>query len=297
MPSTVTLVETPRDAFQGLKRFIPTPEKIRHIAALLDAGFTHVDLGSFVSLKAVPQMADSEQVFAAFAARPNLERIAIVANKLGAQRAFAQAGVDTLGFPFSLSERFQLDNTGKTLEQTWPAMRQIHREAMQHGKAFILYLSMAFGTLRNARAGRTHGGEAWSEEGLLAFVEMLVTISGIRHISLADTVGVATPTQVERVFKLVRSEFPSVEFSAHFHGTARNWMNCIDAALEAGCRRFDCAAGGLGGCPFACNELIANTPSEKLVARLEERGFATGIDLEKIKLCAKTARAFQKQYA
>jgi|ERR1043165_306805 hydroxymethylglutaryl-CoA lyase len=289
MPESVTLVETPRDAFQGLTRFIPTAEKIRYIEALLEAGFQHIDLGSFVSPKAVPQMADSEAIFAAFAGRPGLERIAIVVNEQGARRACAAPGVDTLGFPFSLSDRFQKSNTGKTIEQTWAVLQSILSEAARHDKAFILYLSMAFGT-------RYSDGE-WSHEGLLAFIQMLAMVSGVQHISLADTVAVAKPAQVARAFKLARREFPGIEFSAHFHGTSRNWMRCIDAALDAGCRRFDCAAGGLGGCPFACDELIANIPSEKLVARLEGRGFRTGVDLGKIQRCAKGAREFQARYA
>ncbi len=292
MPETVTLVETPRDAFQGLSKFIPTTEKIRYIASLLDAGFTHIDLGSFVSPKAVPQMTDSADVFAAFAARAGIERIAIVLNEKGAQRAFAVPGVETLGFPFSLSDRFQKQNSGKLQFETWPAMNAIFHDAALRKKSFILYLSMAFGTNYDESEEKD-----WSEEKLFAFIQMLVTLGGVTHISLADTVGVAKPKQVSRVFNSVLKAFPGVLFSAHFHGSPKSWMRSVDAALDAGCRRFDCAAGGLGGCPFACDELIANIPSEKLAARLEKRGISTGIDLEKINHCAKAAKEFQARYA
>lgn len=292
MPETVTLVETPRDAFQGLSKFIPTTEKIRYIASLLDTGFAHVDLGSFVSPKAVPQMADSAEVFAAFANRLDLERIAIVLNEKGAQRAFAAPGVDTLGFPFSLSDRFQKQNSGKLQFETWPAMKAIYHDAALLRKSFILYLSMAFGTNYEEPEEKD-----WNEEKLFTFIQMLVTLGGVSHISLADTVGVAKPKQVSRVFNTVLKAFPGVLFSAHFHGNSKTWMRSVDAALDAGCRRFDCAAGGLGGCPFACDKLIANIPSEKLAARLEKNGISTGIDLDKINRCAKTAKEFQERYA
>ena len=292
MPDFVTLVETPRDAFQGLSKFIPTAEKIAYIESLLDCGFKHVDLGSFVSPKAVPQMADSADVFAAFAGRKGLERLAITVNEIGAKRAFEIKGVDALGFPFSLSDRFQKENSGVLQFQTWPAMRRILQDMLARKKAFVLYLSMAFGTRYNEPSE-----SVWSEEKLLAFVDMLVTVGGVGHISLADTVGVATPKQVERVFRAVHKTYPGLLFSAHFHGSAKTWMRSVDAALNAGCRRFDCAAGGLGGCPFAYDSLIANVPSEKLAARLEKNGMATGIDLNRINECARIARDIQAKYA
>jgi hydroxymethylglutaryl-CoA lyase len=292
MPENITLVETPRDAFQGLSRLIPTGEKIRYCASLLDAGVKHVDLGSFVSSKAVPQMADSANVFAAFADRAGIERLAIVVNENGAKRAFAAPGVDALGFPFSLSDRFQKENSGKLQFETWPAMKSILHDAQLLKKSFVLYLSMAFGTRYDDPDEKN-----WSEEKLLAFIETLITVGGVDHISLADTVGVATPSRVKRVFHAVRKTFPGTLFSAHFHGNPRSWMRVVEAALDAGCRRFDCAAGGLGGCPFAHDTLIANIASEKLAARLKKDGFATGVDVERLQHCAKTAREFQARYA
>ena len=228
MIETVTLVETPRDAFQGLAKLIPTPEKIRYVAEVLDAGFTHVDLGSFVSPKAVPQMADSAEVFAPFAARIGVERIAIVVNEIGAKRAFAIPGVDTLGFPFSISDRFQKENSGRVPFDTWAVMTAIFSEAARRKKGFILYLSMAFGTRYDEPEEKM-----WSEEKLLAFVHTLVTVGGVSHISLADTVGVAKPKQVARVFRAVRAAFPGRAVQRSF-----SWQpHELDALHRRGARR------------------------------------------------------------
>jgi hydroxymethylglutaryl-CoA lyase len=283
----ITLVETPRDAFQGLPQFVPTAEKLAHAAALLEAGFKHLDLGSFVSSKAVPQMADSAEVFAALKDRPAVERIAIVANAAGAARACAAAGVDTLGFPFGLSERFQFANSRLTRRETWAELNACETSARQAGKGFILYLSMAFGNLE---------GEPWSLCALDQFVTQLAG-TGIKAVSLADTVAVAQPTQVGTVVRALRAGYPKLEFSAHFHSRPGDDLACIDAALDAGIVRFDCAAGGLGGCPFAHDMLIANTPSEVLARHLARRGFETGLNLDRLDACAAHARELQRRYA
>ena len=286
MADTVTVVETPRDAFQGLSKFIPTPEKIRYIQAVLDAGVKHVDVGSFVSPKAVPQMADTDEVVRAFRKLNSAERIAIVVNPKGLERAIDAGGLDALGFPFSLSRQFQLNNTKLTSTQTWPLVQQLIEQTELHDMSFILYVSMAFGN---------SDGEAWEEGSVYRFVKNLASM-GVRHVSLADTVAVAKPDQVKRIFTQLREEFPEIHHSAHFHGRPNDWQGCVEAALEAGCRRFDSACGGLGGCPFAQDKLVANIPTDGLVERLERAGFRTGIDLEKIQACAKTAREFQQKY-
>jgi hydroxymethylglutaryl-CoA lyase len=287
MAEKVIVVETPRDAFQGLKKIIPTAEKIRYINQLLDAGFTHIDLGSFVSPKAVPQMADSEDVVRSFHDRKRIERIAIVPNEHGMKRAFDVGGLDALGFPFSLSQQFQVQNTKMTTTQTWPLIEKLITSTEQHDMSFILYLSMAFGNPY---------GEAWEEEGLFRCIRSLATM-GVRHISLADTVAVAKPKQVGEIFRRAISEHPEVQFSAHFHGRPESWFDCVQAALDTGCRRFDAAAGGLGGCPFAQDAMIANIPSDGLVARLEKAGFETGVDVKKTQACAALAQELQKKYA
>ncbi len=286
MPSAVTVVETPRDAFQGLPKPIPTAEKIRYVRLLIEAGFTHIDLGSFVSPKAVPQMADSGEVIAAFRGMNTIERIAIVINEQGLERAVNNGGLDAVGFPFSLSQQFQLQNTKTTTGQTWPLVERLITETEQHDMSFILYLSMAFGNPY---------GEDWNEEALFSCIRNLCSM-GVRHISLSDTVALAKPEQVRHIFERAQAEQPKIEFSAHFHGRPESWFACVDAALQAGCKRFDAASGGLGGCPFAQDAMIANIPSDELVAKLEALGYATGVDVKKAKACAALAREFQKKY-
>ena len=282
----VTIVESPRDAFQGLPGQIPTTEKIRFIRLLIDAGFKHIDLGSFVSPKAVPQMADSRVVVEAFRQDANVERIAIIVNEKGIDRAIDVGGLDALGFPFSLSSRFQLLNTKTTEKQIWPLIKSMITKTEKNDLSFILYLSMAFGNPYN---------EPWDEEVLFGSIRNLCAM-GVRHISLADTVAVAQPEQVRRIFLRARLEQPKIEFSAHFHGRPETWFDCVQAALEAGCRRFDAASGGLGGCPFAQNALVANIPSDQLARKLVSLGYTTGVDLTKIDACATFARELQEKY-
>jgi len=286
MLEQVTIVETPRDAFQGLPKFIPTAEKIRYIQTLKDAGFKHIDVGSFVSPKAVPQMADSESVVRAFSSSKELERIAIIVNEQGLERALNVGGLDAIGFPLSLSSEFQIKNTHATPTQVWPMLERMIGKIEQHDMSFLLYLSMAFGNPY---------GEAWKEEELFALIRSLGAL-GIRHISLADTVALAQPEQVRRIFVRAMKEYPKIAFGAHFHGRPDSWFKCVEAALSAGCRRFDATSGGLGGCPFAQDALIANIPSDQLAKRLSGLGFSTGINLEKVQDCAALARDFQARY-
>ena len=286
MAETVQLVETPRDAFQGLTKFIPTGEKVRYIRTLLDAGFKHLDVGSFVSPKAVPQMDDTRAVVEAVCGNKEVEYIALVANEKGVDRAIECGGLDTLGFPFSFSNEFQLRNTRHTLSEVWPVVARMQAKIEDADLSFLAYLSMAFGSPY---------GEPWEESALLAFLTSIER-TGIRHVALSDTIGCAKPEQVRQVFQRAKAELPDLELSAHFHGRAHDWQFNILAALEAGCRRFDGAAGGLGGCPFAQDRLVANVPSEGLVRCFEERGFETGIDPAKLAACAVLAREFQANY-
>jgi len=282
----VTIVETPRDAFQGLPRLIPLTEKLRYIQCLIDAGFRHIDVGSFVSPRAVPQMADSDEVVLALRKQTKLEKVAVVVNEQGLTRALAVGGLDAIGFPFSLSSQFQLQNTKTTTTQTWPLVEKLISSIEKHDMSFVLYLSMAFGNPY---------GETWNEDALFSVIKGL-SCMGVRHISLADTVAVAEPKQVEKVFKRAMHEQPKLEFSAHFHGRRGAWFENVQAALEQGCRRFDAASGGLGGCPFAQDLLVANIPSDQLAIRLDELGYQTGVDLKKVTQCAALAREFQALY-
>ncbi|MCW8131840.1 MAG: hydroxymethylglutaryl-CoA lyase [Planctomycetota bacterium] len=287
MPESVVIVETPRDAFQGLPRQIPTEEKVRYVRAVLDAGFRHVDCGSFVHPKIVPQMADTRAVVEAVRGRKDVEYIALVANEQGVDRAIECGGLDTLGFPFSFSNEFQMRNTNKTVAETWPVVERMIARTEDADLSFLAYVSMAFGNPY---------GEPWEKERLIDFLKALRR-SGVRHVALSDTTAAASPEQVKHLFQRAKAELPEIEFSAHFHGRPGDWHQNILAALEAGCRRFDGASGGMGGCPFAQDKLVANVPTEGLVELLEDHGYDTGIDADKMSACAKLAQEFQAKYS
>jgi hydroxymethylglutaryl-CoA lyase len=286
MAESVAIVETPRDAFQGLRKLVPLAEKIRYVRALLDAGFRHVDLGGLGQASDSPQLADSLEIIKAFRKRTRVERIAIVMHERGLEQAFNAGGLDAIGFPFSLSPHFQSMNGKVSTTQTWPLIEKIIARVEQHDMSFILYLSMAFGSSFN---------EKWNEEELFTLIRALCAM-GVRHISLADTVAVARPEQVRRVFLRARAEQPRTQFSAHFHSRPDNWFDCVEAALDAGCRRFDAALGGLGGCPHIADALVANIPSDELAQILDGLGYKTGVDLDKLKGCIALAKEFQKKY-
>lgn len=287
MPEAVEIVETPRDAFQGLPKFIPTVEKIRFIRTLMEAGFRHIDLGTLAAPEETPQLSDTLDVVRAFQSETGVERRVIIASDKGLEQAFAVGGLDGIGFSLSLSPQFQTRHGAPTVDQTWHLVEKLIARVEQHDMSFILYLSMAFGG---------PFGEKWSEAGLFAMIRSLCAM-GVRHISLADTVAAASPEQVRRVFRRAKAEQPQVRFSAHFHARPEHWDDCVQAALECGCRRFDAAVGGLGGCPFVPDTLVANIPSEQLALKLSQLGYETGIDAEKAKVCAALAREFQKEYA
>jgi hydroxymethylglutaryl-CoA lyase len=285
MPEFITIVETPRDAFQGLPKLVPTAEKIRYIETLLDAGFTHVDLGSFVSLKAMPQVADSDDVVTALAWRQNIQRLAIVVNQRGLRRVFEVGNLEAVGFPFSLAEPFQLRNTGLSREQSWPLLYHLIQETERHHLVLVVYLAMAFGG---------SDGEPWQEDALFTFLRRLGA-ARVRHVALADTAGIARPEQVQHVFERAATELPRIAFRAHLHSKPDAWFACVQAALTAGCRRFDATAGGLGGCPLA-QEALVNTPSDLLAAKLHDLGYETGIDLAKLPACTHLAKELQTRY-
>lgn len=288
MPDTVTIVETPRDGFQGMKKFIPTEEKLAYIRALADAGLRHLDCASFVSPKAVPQMADSEKIVAELQPlRSNgVELIAVIVNPKSVERAAAVGGLDVLGFPFSISNEFMLRNTHKTIRETWPVVDDLRARTEAAGMKFLVYVSMGFGNPY---------GEPWDEDALLAFLQTLQD-RGVTRVALSDTIGLAHPEQVRTVFEHAIARFPEMEMRCHFHGRPSDWHYNILAALEAGCRVFDGATGALGGCPFAQDKLVSNVPTEGLVEKFESRGFETGVDASKLFACAARAREIQAKY-
>ena len=256
------LIECPRDAWQGLKGQIPTDLKVQYLRALIGAGFKHIDAVSFVSPKAVPQMADSEQVLEKLDPPDDVEIIGIVVNQKGAERAIATEAVQTLGFPYSVSPTFLERNQHQTLEQSIDELEQIKLKADAAGLDVVVYISMAFGNPY---------GDLWNAEEVIEATGILADM-GIKQISLADTVGLATPQQVWELVAAVISAHDDLEIGAHLHSTRAGAAGKIIAAYEGGCRRFDSAVGGLGGCPFAQDEMIGNIPTETALQALKERG-------------------------
>ncbi len=256
------LIECPRDAWQGLKRQIPTELKARYLRALVAAGFKHIDAVSFVSPKAVPQMADSEKVLEQLNVPDDVEIIGIVVNQKGAARAIATVAVTTLGYPCSVSQTFLRKNQNQTLEESYKTLESIKTRADAAGLGMVIYISMAFGNPY---------GDPWDENVLRQLVGKLVALD-IQSISLADTVGVAGPGQIRRVVQSITNEYAEYDVGVHLHSTPGEAETKVLAAYDAGCRRFDSALGGLGGCPFAQDALVGNIPTESVIAALQERG-------------------------
>jgi hydroxymethylglutaryl-CoA lyase len=262
MHSTIKIIECPRDAWQGLKGQIPSATKAQYLRALIGAGFKHIDAVSFVSPKAIPQMADSEKVLKELDPPDDVEIIGIVVNQKGADRAIATESVQTLGFPYSISPTFLERNQSQTLEAAVDELEQIKLKADAAGLDVVAYISMAFGNPY---------GDLWNADEVIEAVGILADM-GIKQISLADTVGLSTPAQVKDVISAVIGAFDHLEIGAHLHSTKAGAADKIIAAYEAGCRRFDSAIGGLGGCPFAQEEMIGNIPTEIAVQALAAHG-------------------------
>jgi hydroxymethylglutaryl-CoA lyase len=262
MDEAVKLVECPRDAWQGLPKQIPPELKADYLRKLIDAGFRHIDAVSFVSSAAVPQMADSEQVLSMLSPPADVEIIGIVVNEKGALRAIQADTVKTLGFPYSISEEFLRRNQNQALEESLEILQKIQTIATGDDRNVVAYVSMAFGNPY---------GEAWSIDEVLQACD-LIADCGVTEISLADTVGLATTDQIGEVLSAVIGQFPGLEIGAHLHARPAEAPQRIRAAFQAGCRRFDAAIGGLGGCPFAQDVLVGNIPTEVVLDELRRCG-------------------------
>jgi hydroxymethylglutaryl-CoA lyase len=258
----IKLIECARDAWQGLKHHIPVENKVQYLRALIGAGFKHIDAVSFVSAKAVPQMVDSEQVLKELDPPDDVEIIGIVVNEKGADRAIATDAVRTLGFPYSVSPTFLKHNQNQTLEDAVEVLEKIKEKADDSGLSIVVYISMAFGNPY---------GDLWNVQEVLEAVDLLGEMR-IDQVSLADTVGMASAQQVADLVGPVADKFAHLEIGAHLHSRPADAKDKVKAAYNAGCRRFDSAIGGLGGCPFAQDELIGNLATESVLSALSELG-------------------------
>ena len=262
MNDAVKLIECPRDAWQGLKGMIPADLKVDYIKALISAGFKHIDAVSFVSPKAVPQMADSEEVLKELDPPDDVEIIGIVVNEKGAQRALDTQAVSTLGFPYSISETFLRKNQNQSAEDALDELEKVQKKADDAGLDVVVYISMAFGNPY---------GDLWNPDEVVEAIA-LMEVENLRMISLADTVGVASPQQISDLVGAVMTRYDYLEIGVHLHSRPEHAVEKILAAYDAGCRRFDSAIGGLGGCPFAQDDLVGNIATERVIEALAQGG-------------------------
>lgn len=285
MMNHVQLVECPRDAMQGWKRLIPTEEKVEYIQALLEVGFDTIDFGSFVSPKAIPQMADTAAVIGALdVQRSRSKLLAIVANERGAREAAAYEAISCLGFPFSISETFQQRNANSSIPESLGRVEEIQGICTRSSKQLVVYLSMAFGNPY---------GDVYTQEIAYSWAEKLAAI-GVEVLSLADTVGLASPAQVESMTGFLVQQLPGVQIGVHLHSTPANWKEKTEAAFRAGCRRFDGALKGVGGCPMAGDALVGNMNTEGMIDYFEQLDVLPSLNREALqRSTALAGRLFQ----
>jgi len=267
--STIKIIECPRDAMQGWKNFIPTAKKIEYINSLLKVGFDTIDFGSFVSVKAIPQMADTSEVVKSLETGVgNSKLLAIVANQRGAEEASVFDQISYFGFPFSVSETFQQRNTNSSIQESLKRVEEIQNLCISKNKKLVIYISMAFGNPY---------GDLYDEDIVFNWVEKLVELD-IEIISLADTVGVASPEQVYDMTSYLVESLPATEIGVHLHSTSENWQQKLDASAKAGCNRFDGALKGIGGCPMANDDLVGNMNTEWMISYFEKNNMLTGLN-------------------
>ncbi len=259
MSRKVKVIECPRDAMQGIRQFIPTNQKVQYIQSLLRVGFDTIDVGSFVSPKAIPQMVDTAEVLSRLdLTKTSSKLLTIVANLRGAEGACLYKEIQYLGYPFSISENFQMRNTHKTIGQSVNILKDILAQASKHNKELVVYISMGFGNPY---------GDPWNVDIVGEWTEKLANM-GVKILSLSDTIGSSNPESINYLFSNLIPLYPNIEFGAHLHTTPISWFEKVDAAYQAGCNRFDGAIQGFGGCPMAKDELTGNMPTEKLLSFL-----------------------------
>lgn len=268
----VKITECPRDAMQGMKNFIPTDKKIRYINSILKVGFDVVDIGSFVSPKAIPQMKDTKDVLKGIDYNNSDSKIlTIVANKRGAEDAVNFDKITYLGFPFSISETFQKRNIKSTIEESLKRLEEVQNICIKHNKKMMTYFSMAFGNPY---------GDKWSIEIVSEWAERLMNDYGVKNLALSDTIGVSNPKTIKPLFKKLLPKFPNVNIGAHLHTTPNTWEEKIDAAIKSGCTRLDGVIKGYGGCPMAKDDLTGNMPTENILQYLDKNNIKHRINKE-----------------
>jgi len=273
MPQIIKLTECPRDAMQGLTKFIPTELKAAYINLLLQVGFDTIDFGSFVSPKAIPQMQDTAEVLGKLdLSNTRSKLLAIIANYRGAEDAAKHAEITYLGYPFSISETFQQRNANTSIDAAFDTVKRINSLCASTNKQLLVYLSMGFGNPY---------GDEWSVEIISQWAKKLIA-EGINHIALADTIGIATPEQISSIYPALCNTFPQTEFGLHLHSTPDTWREKIETAYQSGCRQFDTALKGYGGCPMAKDELTGNIATENVIAYLQTQNEHLELNLEKL---------------
>ena len=274
--SSIKIVECPRDAMQGIKRWIPSEIKLDYLQSVLSVGFDVVDFGSFVSKRAIPQMSDSAFIIDQLdLSNTTSKLLAIVANERGALDACSHSSLSFLGFPFSISEIFQMRNTNKSISESFEELKKIKTISEKYSKNLVVYLSMGFGNPY---------GEPWNYEIVEKWIDKLSDLK-IQVISLSDTIGTAVPDDIFRIFSNIIPKYTQVEFGAHFHTKPDDWFKKIDSAYRAGCKRFDGAIQGFGGCPMAKDELTGNLPTEKLISYFNTLNKKTSINSLNFESC------------
>ena len=265
----LNIIECPRDAMQSIKEFIPTDKKIKYVQSLLEVGFDTIDVGSFVSKKVIPQLSDTGEVIDSLdLSKKKSDLLVIIANIKGAEIASNYNQISYVGFPFSISENFQMRNTNKTINESFISLVEINKIVSGSQKNLVVYLSMCFGNPY---------GEVWNLDVIDKSISKLVNY-GFNIISLSDTIGSATPSLIKKVYQYFSQKYPQVEFGLHLHTHPKFWRDKIDASLDSGCNRIDGAIQGFGGCPMASNNLIGNMPTEKIISYCQEKGIETNIN-------------------
>ena len=273
----IRLIECPRDAMQGWKTFIPTDKKIAYINALLKVGFDTIDFGSFVSAKAIPQMEDTKEVVSnLYIGNSTSKLLAIVANVRGAEEAVGYDEINCLGFPFSVSPTFQLRNTNSTIQESFKRVEEIQDLCIKNRKQLVIYISMGFGNPY---------GDEYNETVVMQWVDKMVELE-IGIISMADTVGLATAEQVSSILNTLIPAYSNTEIGVHLHSSVSNWQQKVEAALKAGCSRFDGAIKGIGGCPMAGDDLVGNMNTGLMAAHFKQQGLLDNINLEELEKCS-----------